>query len=292
MKVFVTGATGYIGSVVAEKLKDSGHEVIGLARSQESAKVLERHSHAALRASLTDDAALRDAARAADGVIHVAATGGPDQAEVDTQAVATMLQALEGTAKPILYTSGVWVLGDTGERQADEETPTKAADLVSWRPTIEERVLGADLRGMVIRPAIVYGRGGGIPALFVTWGRQRGAVPTIGEGSQHWPFVHVEDLADLYVRALAEAPAGTLLHAADGSVHTMREVADAASHAAGVPGKVEPWPLEAARQTLGGFADALALDQRVSAERARSLLGWQPKAASVLEDLRHGSYAE
>ncbi|MGH9379958.1 MAG: SDR family oxidoreductase [Thermoanaerobaculia bacterium] len=292
MKVFLTGATGYIGSAVAERLESGGHEVVGLARSRESAEALESRGFGALRASLTDDKALREAARAADGVIHAAATGGPDQAETDTRAVGTLLEALEGSGKPLVYTSGVWVLGDTGDAVADEETPSKAAELVSWRPAVEERVLAADLRGVVIRPAVVYGRGGGIPALFVNWGRKRGAVPTIGDGSQRWPAVHVDDLADLYVRALEEAPAGTRLHAADGSAHTLREIAEAASHAAGVPGKVEPWPLESAREKLGAFADALALDQRMSADRARTLLGWQPSRPDILKDLSQGSYAD
>jgi nucleoside-diphosphate-sugar epimerase len=103
-------------------------------------------------------------------------------------------------------------------------------------------------------------------------------------------MVHVEDLADLYVRALDKAAAGTLLFATDGSTYRVREIAEAASFGAGAGGRTESWPLEEARKTLGAYADALALDQQVSSEKGRTTLGWQPHAASILEDLRNGSY--
>lgn len=291
MNVFITGATGYIGSAVAERLKAKGHEVVGLARSDESARALEAQGYGVQRGGLTDAGALREAARAADGVIHLAATGGADQAEADQEAAGALLDALQGTDKPLVYTDGVWVLGNTGDTAADEDTPVDPIDLVAWRPDVVNRVLEANLRSVVIRPAIVYGRGGGIPALLMNWGKERGAVPYVGSGAQRWPFVHVDDLAALYVRALEDAPAGTLLHAADGSALPMKQVAEAASHGAGLEGRITPWPLEEARAALGGFADALALDQQVSAARARELLGWQPQAFSVLDDLKSGSYA-
>lgn len=291
MKTFVTGATGYIGTAVADRLRQASHQVLALARSEESARALRERGHDAVRGELTDGAALREAARSCDATLHLAATGGPDQSEVDRQARDALLDALEGSGKPLVYTDGVWVLGDTGDAIATEDTPTDPIDLVAWRPAAVERVLTADLRGIVIRPAVVYGRAGGIPAMLVAWGRKRGAVPYIGDGTQRWPFVHVDALADLYVRTLEHAPAGTLLHAAHGESVPMKDVAEAASHAAGVPGSVEPWPLEDARQKLGGFADALALDQRISAERAERLLGWAPRPPDVLEDLRGGSYA-
>ena len=291
MNVFVTGATGYIGTAVADKLQQAGHQVVGLARSEESAEKLQHHGHEVQHGSLTDAEALAEAADAAEGVIHVASTGGPDQSAVDLQAVRVLLDALEGTGKPFVYTDGVWVLGDTGDNVADEDVPVHPIELVAWRPMVVDRVIAADLRSVVIRPAIVYGRAGGIPAMLVGWGRERGAVPYIADGTQRWPFVHVDDLADLYVRALEDGPPGTLLQAADGPSYEMREVAEAASHAAGVPGKTQRWPLNDARETLGPFADALALDQQVSSERARTLLDWKPQAPPVLEDLRQGSYA-
>jgi len=133
----------------------------------------------------------------------------------------------------------------------------------------------------------VYGRGGGLVNLFLQSAREHGAARMVGDGSNRWTCVHVNDLADLYVRALS-APAGTLLYAADGPAVTMREIAEAASRAAGADGRVEIVPVEEARKTMGLFADALALDQQISGERARRLLGWQPQGPTVLEDLASG----
>ncbi len=146
------------------------------------------------------------------------------------------------------------------------------------------------VRAVVIRPAIVYGRGGGIPADFVKSARETGAARYVGTGENRWAMVHVEDLADVYVRALQKAPAGTLLHAADGPSYRVKEIAEAASLGAGAGGRTESWPLEEARKTLGAYADALVLDQQVSAERAKATLGWKPDAPSLLQDLRRGSY--
>lgn len=286
MNVFLTGATGYIGSVVAETLAQRGHTVIGLARSDEAALQLDEEGHQAHRGDLSDPDSLRGAALSAGAVIHLAA--GEKMAEMDTAAVRTLLDALNGTDTPFIYTSGVWVLGNTGDTVADEDAPTDAPSIVAWRPTLEDEVLGAG--GTVIRPAIVYGRGGGIPAMLVQGGREHGVVRYVGDGTQHWPVVHVDDLADLYVRAL-EAPSGTLLHGATGEAYPVREIAEAASHAAGLPGQTEAWPLEEAREALGPFAEALALDQQVSGERAKTLLDWQPQGPSILEDLKDGSYA-
>ena len=283
MRVFVTGATGYVGTAVAEALRAAGHEVVGLARSDDAAARLAGAGCAALRGTLTDADVLARGAREADAVIHLAATGGADQAEVDTAAVRALLDALAGSGKPFLYTSGVWVLGPTGDVVADEDAPANPAALVAWRPALEREVVDAAARGIrsvVIRPGVVYGRGGGTPGGFIASGRKKGVVRYVGDGRQRWPFVHVDDLAALYVLAL-DAPAGTVLNAAGPSL-PVREVAEAAARATGA--RAEAWPLEEARARLGPYADALALDQQVSAERARAL-GWRPSRPSVLEEL-------
>jgi nucleoside-diphosphate-sugar epimerase len=139
---------------------------------------------------------------------------------------------------------------------------------------------------VVVRPAVVYGRGGGTPGMFVSAARRKGVVRYVGDGTQRWPFVHVDDLAALYVLAL-DAPTATLLTAAAGPSIPVIDIAEAAAQANGA--ETEAWPLEEAREKLGPYADALALDQQVSAERALGL-GWKPKRPSVLEDLRTGSY--
>jgi nucleoside-diphosphate-sugar epimerase len=288
MKVFLTGATGYIGSVVAESLLAAGHEVNGLARSEEAARKLEAAGVHPLTGDLHDSEKLTRAASEADGVIHAASTGGPDAPQADAQAVSAILDALYDTSKPFIYTSGVWVLGNTNG-VADEESALDPTPLVAWRPAIEQRVLAASGRGVraiVLRPGMVYGRGGGSPGEMVQAGRQKGVVRFVGTGENRWSLIHVEDLADLYVKALEKAPAGTLLMVAAGESMRVREIAEAASRAAGLDGRVESWPIEQARERLGAYADALVLDQQVSAGRAMRLLDWTPKGPSLLEELK------
>lgn len=291
MTVFVTGATGYIGSAVVQALQAEGHDVNGLARSPEAASKLEAAGVEVVWGSLTELSVLSRGARAADAVIHLGATGNEDQGEVDTAAVGAMLNAVEGTGKPFVYTSGVWVLGSTGDHVADEDAPLNPAEIVTWRAEVEGTMRDAaawGIRSVVVRPAVVYGRGGGTPGMFVSAARRKGVVRYVGDGTQRWPFVHVDDLAALYVLAL-DAPTATLLTAAAGPSIRVIDVAEAAARANGA--ETEAWPLDEAREKLGPYADALALDQQVSADRALGL-GWNPKRPSVLDDLRRGSYVE
>jgi nucleoside-diphosphate-sugar epimerase len=288
MRIFLTGATGYIGSAVAEALEAAGHTVAPLARSDESDQDLRRRGFTPFRGDLKTPDSLVAAVSACDGVIHAGTT---NDGRLDTEAISKMLGALRGSGKPFVYTSGVWVYGNTGDRVADEDSPLNPLALVAWRPAVERMVLDAELRGIVIRPAVVYGRAAGILGDFVQSARERNAARYVGDGQNRWPLVHVEDLADLYVRALDHAPAGTLLNAVGGPSVKVRDLAEAASFGADAGGNVEAWPLAQARETLGGYADALALDQQVSSQKAQALLRWNPQAASAIEELRFGSYA-
>jgi len=293
MQVFLTGATGYIGSALAEALTKAGYAVVGLARSDDQARTLAAKGLGAHRGDLRDPASLAEGARNADAVIHTALAAAADTGQVDRAAVEAILGALSQFNRPFVYTSGCWVVGNTGNKVADEDTPLAPTPLVAWRPANEQLVLEAardGVQGIVLRPAMVYGRGGGLVTSFVQSARARGAARVIGHGENRWTFVHVDDLADLYVRAL-QAAAGTLLFAAHGAAIRVRDVAQAASRAAGAGGKVETVPVEEARQTMGLFADALALDQQISGERAQRVLNWRPQAPSVLEELARGLYS-
>jgi nucleoside-diphosphate-sugar epimerase len=291
MKVFLTGASGYIGSAVAERLRAAGHQLTGLARSDTAAARLSRAGVTPIPGDFADPKAVGNAARQADGVISLATTYDP---AIDGPAIDSILLALAGSNKPVVYTSGIWSHGDTGGKVVDETSPPRPAELVAWRQAVEGRVLEAakqGIRSVVIRPAIVYGRGGGIPAGFVDSARQQGAARYVGTGDNRWPFVHVDDLADLYLLALEKAPPGTLLLAVSGPSYPVRDVAAAASRGAGAGGRTAAWPLEEAKTQLGGYADALVLDQQASGKRAQQLLGWRPHRPNILEDLERGSYA-
>jgi len=290
MQVFLTGATGYIGTAVADRLRAAGHKLTGLARSDAAADRLTAAGIRPVRGDFSDPESVGSAARWADGVISLATTYNP---AVDGPAIDAILDALAGSDKPVVYTSGIWSHGDTGEVVVDETTPPKPAALVLWRQAVEDRVREGAKRGIrtvVIRPAIVYGRGGGIPAGFVDSARKEGAARYVGTGENRWPFVHVDDLADLYLLALERAPAGSLLLGVSGPSHPVRDVAAAASRGAGAGGRTTAWPLEDARKTLGAYADALVLDQQASGRRAQETLGWQPRGPDVLEDIERGSY--
>jgi nucleoside-diphosphate-sugar epimerase len=291
MNVFLTGATGYIGTAVAERLRAAGYALSALARSDASMAKLRAAGITAVRGDFTDPRSVGSAAAAADGTISLATTYDP---AIDGPAIDAILNALAGSNKPLIYTSGIWSHGDTRGKVADETSPPNPPQLVRWRQAVEERVLegaGRGIRSVVIRPAIVYGRGGGILAGFVESAQKDGAARYVGTGENRWPFVQVDDLADLYLLALEKAPPGTLLLGVSGPAYPVKDVAAAASRGAGAGGNTAGWPLEEARAKLGLYADALVLDQQATGKRAELLLGWRPHRPNVLEDIEHGSYA-
>jgi nucleoside-diphosphate-sugar epimerase len=288
MKVFLTGATGYIGSAVAKALQGAGHTVTGLARSEEAASRLSAAGVTPIHGELTDGAMVEKAAAEADAVIHTAATNDAGMATADRAAVEAILAGLKGSGKPFIYTSGIWVLGPTGDQIADEEFPPHPAPIVVWRVAVENLVLDAaaeGLRTVVIRPGIVYGGSRGIVAGMIATAKARGVVQYIGDGMNRWPLVEVDDLADLYVLALEKAPAGSVFMGVTGTCPRVEDVALAISRLAGIPGKLQAWPVDEARPVVGPFADALAMDQQVSGARAMRDLGWKPRFTDHLLQL-------
>ena len=291
MNIFVTGATGYIGGAVSEALLRAGHAVVGLVRPGKDPALLERRGIRAFVGSLGDPIALAAEAATVDATIHTAFEMTADGPLADEAAVEAILSELAGANKAFVYTSGIWVMGNTGEG-ADEDTPLNPPPVVAWRAAVERKVRDAAARGIrtvVIRPAMVYGRGGGVPASFPRSARDTGAAVYVGTGENHWPFVHVDDLADLYVRALGAAP-GSLFLGAAGPALPVRQVAEAASRGAGAEGRTRAWPVDEAFAVFGPMVQGLTLDQQISGKLAQRVLGWNPGAPSILEDIEHGSY--
>ena len=290
MRILLTGATGFIGGAIARAARASGHTVFALTRGGD-VEQLRPFDGIPVRGDLRDPASLERAAGGVDAVIHAGHTQSADAAATDRAAAETFVRALRGSTRPFLYTSGVWVLGATGDVPADETAPRNPSAIVAWRGPLEERLVAAATEGtrtVIIRPGIAYGYGGGIPGMLVREAADSGRVRVIGDGRQEWPVVHVDDLGQLYVRAL-NARAGSIYNGVAAPSYTMRDLAVAACVAARRDPKIESWPLEAARDALGVFADVLALNQRVTARRAERELGWRATHASILEELLAGS---
>lgn len=290
MKIFVTGGTGYIGSAVATRLKKAGHVVSALVRSPEKAKALADAGVKLVKGELGNPAGWAASAYGSDAVVHAAAENSAQGPELDKKAIMAARDLLRGrVGATLIYTSGIWVNGETqGETPVDESAPLNPAKLVAWRPAHEQLTLEAQkdgIRGVVVRPGIVYGGArGGIPGMFFGSAVKSGAAQIVGEGGNAWPMVHIDDLAELYVRLVERAPAGSIYFAVDSSHHTMREVAEAAGKAAGKDGAVNVLPMDQARAAMGAFADALALSQRVSGEKARNELDWRPRHESFVAE--------
>jgi nucleoside-diphosphate-sugar epimerase len=285
MKVLVLGATGYIGSAVVDRLRAAGHQPVAVSRNPRAGSEIETRqgdlTDAGTFGSLvTDDI---------DAVVHAATPSGDWSA--DQTGLEKLIAPLRGTGRAFVYTSGIWVLGPVDD--ADEDSPTAPITISDGRPALERTVLDAsedDVRAIVIRPGIVHGRGGGIPGLLVGWAREHGEGRYVGTDGIHWPAVHVDDLADLYVAALERGTAGTVLHGVAEPAVSVADLAVAADVAAGGSGTATAWPVGDAAKTLGEpFAEALALDQRIRAPRAAEL-GWNPAGPTAVEDVRAGSY--
>jgi nucleoside-diphosphate-sugar epimerase len=290
MQAFVTGATGYVGSYVALAFRRAGHRVWGLTRSKEKARRLEQREIAPVVGDLADPRSYAEVAATSDVLVHAAFEYSAAGVTKDKTALEALLEAARRgpPARPrtLIFTSGVWVHGNTGTRPVDETTPPNPIKLVAWRPLHEQLVLGAPgIRGIVIRPGCVYGGPGGLTAPWFADGSAGKAPTVVGDGRNRWAMVHADDLADAYLRAGESGLGGEIFNVVDRSRATALEMATAAARAAGYRGDIRPLPLAEARKSMGDFADALAIDQQVDGAKATRLLAWQPRHSGFLDEV-------
>ncbi|WP_055585912.1 SDR family oxidoreductase [Peterkaempfera griseoplana] len=296
MRVFVTGASGWIGSAVTDELLAHGHKVVGLARSDEAAAALEAKDATAHRGSLDDPDSLASAAGAADGVIHLAFKHdfsdyvGAGRSE--HTAVKRMLDALEGSDRPFLLASGL-ALGATGRLSTeDDASPFHGAD--SMRGGSENLALsyaGRGVRAVALRfSPTVHGMGDhGFTAVLTQIAKERGAAGYVGDGSTRWAAVHRSDAARMVRLALEKAPAGSRMHAVAESGIPSRDIAAAIGDYLGLPTvSVAPEDAEAHFGWIGRF---FGMDVASSSARTQELLGWTPTGPTLLEDIAAGAYA-
>ena len=291
MKVALTGATGFVGSHVLADLHKHGHEVTALVRDDAQADTVAARGATPVVVDLYDRPAVARLLGNADGAIHTASPGDATSANLDSAVVDAALDAFAGTGKPYLQISGLWIYG--ANPSITEESAFNAPPLVSWKVPIERRVLGAaGMRGVVIVSSVAYGDGGGgIPGLLLGSPRDdAGNLIMLGTGPQHWPTVHVADLADFFRLVLEDESARGRYVIGNGLHPTVAELTQAAAVAVGAPGAV-PGSDDEARARLGDyFAEVLLHDEGTDAAKARAELGWYPSHPSLTEDFRHGSY--
>jgi nucleoside-diphosphate-sugar epimerase len=289
MAIFVTGATGYIGSAVVQELTWHGFEVRGLARNDLASAAVARLEAVAVRGDLADAELLSRAAATHEVVIHCATDHTADRWHLEHAAVAAMLEGAQNVRRPrlFIYTSGVWVYGSSEEPRTEEDAVAPPA-LVAPRLEVETRVLkggGNNLVTAIVRPGCVYGGAGGLTASWFERARSWGAARVVGPAEHRWAMVHRADLAYLY-RRLVETHLGGVWNAVDGSRDPVGACAEAAGRAVGHDGSIEVMPLDLARKELGDFADCLALDQHVSSHKARTQLGWAPRHLGFVAEAR------
>lgn len=289
MRVFVTGATGFIGSHVVRELLDHGHQVLGLTRSDSGAAKLQALGVETYRGTIDDPDSLRRAVAETDGVIHTAFDHSnmadlPAAAVKDLAVVEALGEELAGTGKPFVTTYGVTGLipGRLVVEDFRAERPQARAIVEAATLQLAQK----DVRAISLRPSTsVHGPGdGGFVAFLVNVAREKGVSAYPGDGSNRWPAVHIQDAASLYRLALEKAPAGSVLHAVGDEGVTTEAIARAIGTGLGLP--VEPVALD----HFGWMGPLFALDTPASSQATQDLLGWRPTHPTLLEDLADGLY--
>ena len=322
MKILVTGATGFVGGVVARRLVQQGHEVLGLSRSDAAAASLQAAGLTPIAGDFANPASLAAPAAQADAVVSTASIGQvegtPESFAKDRDAVAAMTKALGDSGKPLIFTSGsaifgVFTKGEASPTIFDEDHPVPLPASVfappeagvpqpliegfggsmAPRAETEMAVLKATgIRGIVIRPGLIYGEGKGydLPNL-IALARNHTAAPYLGTGGVRQGFVHIDDLLDLYIYALERASAGSMLHGVTDEVE-LGDLAQAASRLVGSQGRTESLSLMQMYARGGSQGVSLSVNKRLASDKTRQLVGWSPKRYDILEDVEYGSYKE
>ena len=297
MKVFLTGATGYIGSVIAEKLTGKGYQVVGLARNKAAEEKLRTRGIEPLRGDLKDVESLKRGAAETDATIHTAFIhdfSDYDRAvKVENAAIAAFADALAGTNKPFIATSGAAFLGDTKETLADEDFPYDQNSPFRARAESEHDALKMSqkgIRSVVLRlPLFVYGRGGSsfVPFM-IEQARAVKAANYSGDGSKRVSAVHVEDAANLYTLALETSTAKGLYNVSAETV-SLQELSEAIARLLNL--KANGISSKEAQNQFGAMFGFLSINNQLSAEKARRELGWRADAnRTITDDIENGSY--
>ncbi len=282
MKILLTGGTGFIGSAVLDQLVAAGHRVTAVVRSQKSSLRVQDAGATGIIGDLFDPEWLAAELRGHDAAIHTAAGSDERDVALNDAVIDAVIAAFGGTTKPFIHTGGIWAYGNNAGHHRGEPARLPCPHGVARSRRAAPARLRRQGLGRAARHRVRLRQGHPGDARRRGRGRHRAL---FGTGEQRWTTVHVDDLADLYVRVLEQAPGGRAYIGVSGHNPTVRELGEA------LGGTVAPEGPEATVERLGGFGEALLLDQQASGQRAKSELGWQPSRPSLVDELRTG-YAE
>lgn len=292
MRVFVTGATGFVGSAVIAELIAAGHSVLGLSRSEKGAAAVKATGADILNGSLEDLDSLKRGAAASDAVIHTAFIHDfskfRENCEIDRQAIETIGETLAGTDKPLIVTSGLGMIPHDGLVTEDTVPPADA-----HIPRVSEQAALAfasrSVRAMAIRLPQVHGAGDhAFTPHLINLARETGVSAYVGSGANRWPAVHRFDAARLYRLAVEKGTAGARYHAVADQGIPLRTIAEIIGRRLGLP--VRSIPAEEAASHFGWFTTFASMDSPASSEKTRHQLGWQPTEIGLVEDLDSATY--
>jgi len=287
MRIFVTGASGYIGGAVAKAFRRAGHQVMGLVRSEHAAQELLKNEIHPIKGDLSDPSSFHSTMMHIEVVAHCAAEHSAEKAHRDFEALSYFLDTLSSFSQPraFIYTSGFWIYGNRNGQIVDESDSPSPLKIVDWRPTHEQKVLSFNqnqMKTVVIRPGFVFGKSGGFTSILFE-GAQKGEISLIEEGKAIWPMIHVDDLADLYVLVAEQELSNIILNATDRSSITVRQMAEAIVKIK--PAKIISISYKQALERFGPVAEGLNISLQMKSDRARNLLQWFPKMPHFTESI-------
>lgn len=296
MRIFITGAAGFIGQAVVNELLQAGHTIVGLARSEESVKWLESKGIEVIHGSIEDTELLKRAASQSDGVIHLAFDHEfnkfAENVKVNNKAIQALGAALAGTNRPLVLASGTVMLQSIPI--ATEDSKPDMSNPINIRGAAEEAVLSLTsqgVRGLVVRlPPTVHGDGDhGLIYIIGQAARTKGQSAYVGDGLNRWPAGHRSDAARLFRLAFEKGTAGSIYHAVGEEGVPMKEIAEALGESLGLP-TVSKTPEEASEHFGGFMAHVVSVDNPSSSKKTQEQLGWTPSGRTLLEDIKAGVY--